>query len=395
MKILIAAVSFSSNISGVERHALNLVRCLLLQPEISELHLVVAPWQHQVLQSVQPLIDARLLTHVVDVHRSSHSRNLWYYRQLPKLAAQMQVDLVHLSFPMPCRGSGFHCPTIVTLHDMYPFEIPLNFGFPKFILNRLSLWQCLRNVDAITCVSEATRIRLKQYLPAAWGKASQIYNYALMAPASAAQSPIPGWECEPFLLCVAQHRRNKNIPTLIRAFDRLSLSGQISPHTKLVVVGIRGPESGAIDRLIHDSGLIGSVHLLEGLSEPELKWCYVHCEALVSPSLTEGFDVPVAEGLLAGCRIVCSDIPAHREIGDRYCRFVALHENSEEAFAAAIAASLREPKPQAISLPMFSAPTIAKQYVSLYRRLISSAEFAQSTRAASAISISNSESQSL
>ena len=57
MKILIAAVSFSSNISGVERHALNLMRCLLLQREVSEIHLVVAPWQNQMLQSVQSHVD--------------------------------------------------------------------------------------------------------------------------------------------------------------------------------------------------------------------------------------------------------------------------------------------------------------------------------------------------
>jgi hypothetical protein len=29
-----------------------------------------------------------------------------------------------------------------------------------------------------------------------------------------------GWQGRPFLLCVAQHRRNKNIPFLLRVFDR-------------------------------------------------------------------------------------------------------------------------------------------------------------------------------
>ena len=43
VKILIAAASFSSHISGVQRHAFNIVRCLLRQPEISTVHLVVAP----------------------------------------------------------------------------------------------------------------------------------------------------------------------------------------------------------------------------------------------------------------------------------------------------------------------------------------------------------------
>jgi len=396
MKILVAAVSFSSNISGVERHALNLVRCLLLQSDISALHVVVAPWQHQLLQCFQPQVDPRLRTHVAEVQRSSRSRNLWYYRRLPELAARLQVEMVHFSFPMPCNGSAFHCPTIVTLHDMYPYEIPLNFGVPKFIFNRLALRQCLSNVDAITCISKATRARLRQYVPARVGqKASQIYNYPMTAPEPSSQSPIPCWRGEPFLLCIAQHRRNKNIPTLIRAFDRLVRSGEISPRTQLVVVGIRGPESEAIDRLVSRSSLMNNIHLLEGLSEPELQWCYLNCEALVAPSLTEGFGAPVAEGILAGCRVVCSDIPAHREIGEGHCRFVALREDSDEEFAAAIASALREPKPQPVFLPMFSAPAIGKQYLALYRRILTSAASAQGATVASPINISTSESQSL
>jgi hypothetical protein len=165
MKILLAAASFATNISGVQRHALSLARCLLLRPEVSAVHLVVAPWQSDFTQ-IARLSDARLSTHIADISHSAISRNLWYYRRLPELAAQLQADIVHLSFPVPCNGPAFNCPTVVTLHDMYPYEIPMNFGFPKFIFNRIILQQCIRSVNAIACVSDATRNRLKQYAPA-------------------------------------------------------------------------------------------------------------------------------------------------------------------------------------------------------------------------------------
>jgi glycosyltransferase involved in cell wall biosynthesis len=126
-----------------------------------------------------------------------------------------------------------------------------------------------------------------------------------------------------------------------------------------------------------------------------LQWCYLHCEVLVAPSLTEGFGAPVAEGMLAGCRIVCSDIPAHREIGDGHCRFVALRQGSEENFTRAIAAALREPKAQAIALPKLTAPAIAGQYISLYCRLVTSSASVQNARVAAEINVSASESQSL
>ena len=88
MKILVAAASFSASISGVQRHALNLARCLLLRPEVSALHFVLAPWQLNFAQAAGLPSDIRLKIHIANINRTSLSRNLWYYRGLPELAAQ-------------------------------------------------------------------------------------------------------------------------------------------------------------------------------------------------------------------------------------------------------------------------------------------------------------------
>lgn len=388
MKILIAAASFASNLSGIQRHAFNLARCLQAQPEISELHIVVAPWQRNLVRAAGFRMDVRLTTYVAGTAQGALSRNLWYYHALPALAAQLEVDLVHLSYPMPINAAAFHCPTVVTLHDLYPYEIPKNFGFPKFIFNRIVLRQCLRNADAIACVSEATSSRLRQYTPSSvWRKAIRIYNCVEAEPLTTNVSPIPGWMREPFMLCIAQHRRNKNIPLLIQAFDCLLRSGRIEPQSKLVIVGIHGPESNKINRLLSASGLSHRVHLLEGISEQELQWCYLNCEALIAPSITEGFGLPVAEGLLAGCRIVCSDIPAHREIGDAHCHFFPLQPNAVEALADAIPAALQVPKAAPVSLPQLAAPVLGSQYIALYRRLIASAAKTREVQASGSINI--------
>jgi glycosyltransferase involved in cell wall biosynthesis len=272
----------------------------------------------------------------------------------------------------------------------------MNFGFPKFIFNRLILNQCLRNVDAIACVSDITRLRLEQYSSAAvWRKGVRIYNCVEAPLPSANRSPIPNWQDEPFLLCVAQHRHNKNLPLLIRAFDRLLRSGQVGSNIRLVILGITAQDTRNIHRLVSTLGLCESICFLEGLSEAELQWCYTQCEAVVAPSLTEGFGLPVAEGLLAGCRIVCSDIPAHREVGDGQCRFVALGRDAEITLAKAIVEVLKDPKEAPAVLPQFSAAVLAKQYISLYRRLITSAAPVENARTSASINVTRSERQSL
>lgn len=379
MKILVAGASWASHISGLQRHALNLTRCLSLRPEITEVHLVVAPWQVDFVRAADVISSPRVSIHVAEMLPGLLSRNLWHYRELPKLAKRLDTNLVHLTYPVPINRAALHCPTVVTLHDLYAYEIPSNFGFPRYIFNRAILKHCLRQVDSIACVSETTRLRLGKYAPEAiWKKAARIYNCVEGETAGETQPPIQGWNHEPFLLCVAQHRRNKNLPLLIRAFHRLVRSGQADPELKLVIVGITASQTGTIHRLVASSGLIRRVHFLEGLSEPALQWCYRNCAALVAPSITEGFGLPVAEGLLAGCRILCSDIPAHREIAGELCTFVALQDSAESTLAEAILAILKEPERHPVSLPQFSAPVVAKQYIDLYRRLIASSHFAES-----------------
>lgn len=368
MKVLLAAASFASKISGIQRHALNLAHCLLLQPEITEVHWVIAPWQQQMAKLSDLGQDPRFIPHVASMSRHTIGRNLWYYRSLPQLATRLQVDIVHLACPMPIHGRAFDCPTVVTLHDLYPCEIPMNFGFPKFIFNRIALKQCLREVDAISCVSDSTQVLLQRHIPSASEKAIRIYN--CVETRCSTSAPIAGWQGKPFLLSVAQHRRNKNIPLLISTFHRLLRFGHIPAETKLLVIGICGPESSDIHRLIVRFDLSDCVYLLDGLNDAQLGWCYRRCAALIAPSITEGFGLPVAEGILAGCRVVASDIPAHREIGGGHCTLVPLKSDAEESLASAIVAALGTPKPQPCVLPQFSAPVLAAQYAAVYRRLL-------------------------
>ncbi len=262
----------------------------------------------------------------------------------------------------------------------------MNFGFPKFIFNRVVLRQCLRNVGAIACVSDTTYSRLARYTPASVpAKSSRIYNCVEPASECATESPVSEWKNEPFLLCVAQHRRNKNIPLLIHAFDRLLRSKKIPRGMRLFVVGITGPETIRIRRLLENRGLGEQVQLLEGLSDRQLQWCYTNCKALVAPSSTEGFGLPVVEALLAGCKVVCSDIAAFQEAGREHCNFISLGKGEEERLAQAILSTLSRPTQVPVEFPHLSAPVLGEQYVLLYRRLLATASIARSTAFSSSL----------
>jgi len=369
MRIEIALPSSSAQLSGVPRHAINLARCLLRRPEVTEVHLVVAPWQVEFVKDAASCADAKLHLHAAPIGNSASSRNLWCYAQLPKHAARLKADIVHLAYPVPVRKGAFHCPVVVTLHDLYPYDVPENFGFPKVLFNRAVLRQCLRRVDAIACVSQSTLTRLEQLNPLLARKASVIYNSAEPFTGSAAKAP-PQWRGLPFLLCVAQHRRNKNILLVLEVFQRLLQAQQIASHTQLFIVGIQGPETSTIERFISASGLSRSVVLLNGISDAQLHWCYLNCGLVVVASTLEGFGLPVAEALLAGCYVVCSDIPAFREVGGAHCKYISLGPQQVESFASAVRAALEMHKRQPIALPQLSPDLVAEEYMKLYRNLL-------------------------
>jgi glycosyltransferase involved in cell wall biosynthesis len=304
----------------------------------------------------------------VDIANDAFARNVWYLRDLPILANEVAADIVHLSFPVPIRRNAMRCPVVVSLHDLYPYDEPNNFGFPKVFFNRVFLQQCLKEVDCVACVSETTLSGLKVRFPRfAHRKSVVVYNCVTI---ESKEATLPLVERCRFALMVAQHRANKNILLGLRVFEQLLQQEKIDGKTLLLLVGNQGPETPMIKSFMEQRPLKTNVRLIDGVSDGELRWLYARCEFLMVPSLIEGFGLPVVEGLLCGSRVVCSDIPAHREIGGDACHYFDLHAESDcSAMAAAVCDALRKPARQASRLERFLPEKVAKEYAALYVQL--------------------------
>lgn len=369
MNVVIAAMSAPAHMNGVSRHAANLTRALLSTRAISEIHFIAGAWQREMYRSALGACDARLNTHWISLREANLSRLFWYFRELPCIAAQLEADIVHLTFPAPTSVSAYPCATVLSLHDLYPFDIPCNFGHVKSAIARHTIAQCVRRVDAIVCVSSVTQAEFARRFPMLTHKTQVIHNVVELKGPASISANLGTLKGRSFILCVAQHRSNKNIPLAIKVFEQLVGDRILPAEARLVVVGIPGPETRKIEDEIQNAKLCRKVLLFSGLSDAEMRWCYENCAILLAPSSMEGFGLPIAEATLAGARVVCSDIPAFREVGGKACHYVPWTNDPVQSYVRAIREALGA-APYRGALPLqLSAASIGGQYAALYSDL--------------------------
>jgi glycosyltransferase involved in cell wall biosynthesis len=373
MHILISAVSSALQPSGICRHAANLATALANASEALRVTLLVGRWQVAYFRTAFGLSNTPIAILPVDVAINPLARNAWYYYALPTIARERGAHILHLSFPAPIRRSLFRCPLVLSLHDLYPYDAPNNFGYFRVLFNRAFLRQALRAADAVVCSSNFTLDRLRRYAPGiASQKATRIYQSVTLDLLTEDPPAAPLGIARPFLLAVAQHRRNKNLDILISAFA-LYRRRRADQACQLVIVGSQGPETSALQSLVKRLSLRKHMLFLSGITDAELCWLYCRCEFLVVPSSIEGFCLPLAEVLHCGSRALCSDIPILREIGESRCDYFSLKQGVS-GLANAMEAVSHTPLPTPHISDRFGRDEIARQYLTLYSRLVSGSD---------------------
>ena len=119
-----------------------------------------------------------------------------------------------------------------------------------------------------------------------------------------------------YFLCVSTFGKHKNLHTLVKAFSLLPISLN---YLSLVFVGAaRTPDALAYQNRLRaqivEAGLQERIFFTDHVSDSELKSLYHGSEALVIPSVYEGFGLPIIEAQSCGCPVLCSNIASLPQI---------------------------------------------------------------------------------
>jgi glycosyltransferase involved in cell wall biosynthesis len=186
-------------------------------------------------------------------------------------------------------------------------------------------------------------------------------------PVSIEESGIgPG---ERLVLYVGRLLPGKNVEVLVSAL-RLVVA---EPRVMAVLCG-EGPQRPSLLQSIDRSGLAGRVRLAGYV--PNV-WAWLkRADAFVSISLAEGQPNTVMEAMAAGCPVIASDIPAHREFLDEESA-VLVKPDVPEAVAEAITgvlaahdASARRSARARATATAWSIAAVGRRHADIYRDVL-------------------------
>ena len=163
----------------------------------------------------------------------------------------------------------------------------------------LGTW-LLNRATAVICVSEAEAVALGQREHAVRSRTAVVPN----APASSglsAERPAPGPQLVLSLGRLVPYKHNRLLISGFRLLDN---------DAELVIAG-DGPERPTLEA---DARADRRVHVVGQVERSALDQLLLRAWVVASLSQYEAFGMALLEGLLAGARVVASDIPSHREV---------------------------------------------------------------------------------
>jgi alpha-1,3-rhamnosyl/mannosyltransferase len=142
----------------------------------------------------------------------------------------------------------------------------------------------------------------------------------------------------PYFLFVGRLEEKKNLETLISGWGQIHTS---FPKLKLLLGGKPGHGYEKIHAAWEASPARSSIELMGYLPEESVAVLMKNAQALILPSLDEGFGFPLLQAFEAECPVICSDIPALREVaGDAALFFPSMEAG---ALAQAMEDLLKNP----------------------------------------------------
>lgn len=221
-------------------------------------------------------------------------------------------DIFHVPhYTLPYRVP---IPTVITIHDLIHIYNPEKFYYP-FVAGPF-IHSAMKRATKIITVSHSSFQQIKKFSghdPAIVSKLRIVPNSVEDGLLQAGSRPVAERRGDFFLAVFSNSKPHKGMRDLIDAFLAIGKESTGSFDKRLVLVGpgteaIKGSNFGGI------TAGAGEIIALGEISREALHRLFATAAALILPSLSEGFCLPVLEAHAAGTPVITRPVPAVLEL---------------------------------------------------------------------------------
>ena len=245
--------------------------------------------------------------------KSAFGRVLADQLSVPGVLRETGADLVH--YPATIGSLNRSIPSVVTVHDVAFLRSPEWFPRSRAVYLRAAFRRGIAGAKRIIADSQATADDLLQLAGCPVGRMDVVhlgvdarFGHVLGAARDVVRQryALP----ERFVLFVGTIEPRKNVERIVKAWDETA----DATGCGLVLAGRLGWRTQAIESAIGSARNTSRIHRTDFIEDADLPAVYACAEALVWPSLWEGFGLPVAEAMACGVPVLTSNRSSLPEI---------------------------------------------------------------------------------
>lgn len=150
-----------------------------------------------------------------------------------------------------------------------------------------------------------------------------------------------------YFLAIGRNAHIKGFDILLRS---LSLLSEEHFRPVLLIAGDRTPYTEHLEKLAYDLGLGSQVSFLGRINEAQKIGLMAECQALVIPSLKEGYGINAIEGRTLGIPVIATDTGAHNEILGHYQHGIIIPPGNSNALADAMRNFMDSPRRRTVEI---------------------------------------------
>lgn len=229
----------------------------------------------------------------------------WHQVMLPRRLAKSGAQVVHIPSYRRVLAHGA-VPQVLTIHDCASFRLNGKYDAARTLYTKRMVVPLARRVRELIAVSGTTANDITHFYGVKRDEIKVVWNgidHSRFRPEAAAEAPSLD---RPYFLYVARlEHPAKNHLGLIAAFEQLLAANPSLPHL-LVLAGADWHGAETIHARIEASPVRARIVTPGFVKTEDLAGWYAGAEAMVYPSLFEGFGLPPIEAMACGCPVVCS-----------------------------------------------------------------------------------------